>query len=192
LVVRVQTAEARVVRDNDALAQTVARYYFKLLAYKDEFEGARLYTESGFLDTVADQFEGDYKLNFHLAPPLLADRDTETGIMQKKAYGPWMLRAFKLLAKLRFLRGGALDPFNRTTERKRERALISEYEATVEELLNRLGTDNHGAAVEIASLPEQIRGYGHVKERHIDDVKAREAELLTAYRNPSAHADAAD
>ncbi len=192
LVVKVQTAEAQAVRDNDALAQAVARYYFKLLAYKDEFEVARLYTESGFLDTVAGQFEGDYKLNFHLAPPLLADRDLETGIAKKKAYGPWMLRAFKVLAKLRFLRSGALDPFNRTAERKRERALITAYETTVDELLNRLSADNHAAAVEIASLPEQIRGFGHIKERHIDEAKAREAELFTAYRNPSAHADAAD
>ena len=192
LVVQVQTAEARVVRDDDTLARTVARYYFKLLAYKDEFEVARLYTGTTFLETVANQFEGDYKLNFHLAPPLLAERDLETGIASKKAYGPWMLRAFKLLAKLRFLRGGPLDPFNRTAERRRERALITEYEAVIAELLSRLSADNHGTAVEIAGLPEQIRGYGHVKERHIEDVKAREAELLTAYRNPSAHADAAD
>ena len=192
LVVQVQTAEARVVRDDDTLARTVARYYFKLLAYKDEFEVARLYTGTTCLETVANQFEGDYKLNFHLAPPLLAERDLETGIASKKAYGPWMLRAFKLLAKLRFLRGGPLDPFNRTAERRRERALITEYEAVIAELLFRLSADNHGTAVEIAGLPEQIRGYGHVKERHIEDVKAREAELLTAYRNPSAHADAAD
>lgn len=192
LVVQVQTAEARVVHDDDTLARTVARYYFKLLAYKDEFEVARLYTELGFLDTVASQFEGNYKLNFHLAPPILAERDPETGIARKKAYGRWVLIAFKLLAKLRFLRGGPLDPFNRTAERKRERSLITEYETVIDTLLKQLNANNHPVAVEIAGLPEQIRGYGHVKERHIDAVKARETELLTSYRNPATHADAAD
>ena len=192
LVGRIQTAEARVARDDDTLARTVARYYFKLLAYKDEFEVARLYTETGFLDKVAGQFEGDYKLNFHLAPPLMAERDLESGIASKKGYGNWMIKAFKVLAKLRFLRGGPLDPFNRTAERKRERALITEYEAVINELIDRLDANNHATALEIAGLPEQIRGYGHVKERHIEAVKKREAELLHAYRNPSAHADAAD
>jgi len=192
LVVQVQTAEARVVHDDDTLARTVARYYFKLLAYKDEFEVARLYTELGFLDTVASQFEGNYKLNFHLAPPILAERDPETGIARKKAYGRWVLIAFKLLAKLRFLRGGPLDPFNRTAERKRERSLITEYETVIDTLLKQLNANNHPVAVEIAGLPEQIRGYGHVKERHIDAVKARETELLTSYSNPATHADAAD
>ena len=192
LVVQVQTAEARVVHDDDTLARTVARYYFKLLAYKDEFEVARLYTELGFLDTVASQFEGNYKLNFHLAPPILAERDPETGIARKKAYGRWVLIAFKLLAKLRFLRGGPLDPFNRTAERKRERSLITEYETLIDTLLKQLNANNHPVAVEIAGLPEQIRGYGHVKERHIDAVKTRETELLTSYRNPTTHADAAD
>ena len=192
LVVRVQTAEARVVRDSDVLARAVARYYFKLLAYKDEYEVARLYTDGGFLKKVASQFEGDFKLNFHLAPPLLADRDIETGVATKKAYGPWMLSAFRVLAKLRFLRGTALDPFNRTAERKRERQLITEYEATVAELLEKLNAGNHDLAVEIASLPEHIRGYGHVKERHIDDVKAQEPAMLAAFRDPSLRADAAD
>lgn len=192
LVVRVQTAEAKIVRDSDALARAVARYFFKLLAYKDEYEVARLYTDGGFLKKVASQFEGDFKLNFHLAPPLLADRDLETGVAAKKAYGPWMLSAFRVLAKLRFLRGTALDPFNKTAERKRERQLITEYEATISELLNSLNAGNHALAVEIASLPEHIRGYGHVKERHIDDVKAQEPAMLAAFRAPSLRADAAD
>ena len=97
-----------------------------------------------------------------------------------------------MLAKLRFLRGGPLDPFNRTTERKRERSLITEYETVIDTLLKQLNANNHPVAVEIAGLPEQIRGYGHVKERHIDAVKARETELLTSYSNPATHADAAD
>jgi indolepyruvate ferredoxin oxidoreductase len=192
LVVRVQTAEAKALRDNDALARAVARNYFKLLAYKDEYEVARLFTESGFVDRVAAQFEGDYKLNFHLAPPLLAERDLETGIAKKKAYGSWMLRAFRLLAKLRFLRGGRFDPFGRTAERKRERQLISEYETTVDELLNGLNAENHAIAVEIASLPERIRGYGHIKERNIEEAKSREADLRAAFRDPAARVDAAD
>ncbi len=192
LVVRVQTAEARAVRDSDTLAQAVARYYFKLLAYKDEYEVARLYTESGFLQKVAAQFEGDFKLNFHLAPPLLAERDLETGIASKKTYGPWMLNGFRILAKLRFLRGSALDPFNKTAERRRERQLIADYEATIAELLDGLNADNHSLAIDIASVPEHIRGYGHIKERHIDEIKVQEAVLLAAFRDPSLRADAAD
>jgi indolepyruvate ferredoxin oxidoreductase len=193
LVVRVQTREAGAVRDSDALARAVARYYFKLLAYKDEYEVARLYTDTRFLKSVQDRFDGDYKLNFHLAPPLTAERDPDTGHMVKKAYGPRMLTGFRLLAKLKFLRGTAWDPFGRSAERRRERELIAEYEAVIDELLAGLTPANHAVAVEIASIPEHIRGFGHVKERHISDAKSNEAALLTRFRGPDRrHADAAD
>ena len=195
LVARVQAAEAGSAPGGDALARAVARYYFKLLAYKDEYEVARLYTDTRFLESVRERFEGDYRLNFHLAPPLLAKRDLQTGHLRKRAFGPWMQRGFAVLAKLKFLRGTAFDPFGRSEERRRERGLIGEYETLVAELLAGLKADNCGLAVELASIPEHIRGFGHVKQRHIDDAKAKEAKLLATFRDPSAstaRADAAD
>ncbi|MEX2617930.1 MAG: indolepyruvate ferredoxin oxidoreductase family protein [Alphaproteobacteria bacterium] len=192
LVVRVQTAESRIMRDSDALTQAVARYYFKLLAYKDEYEVARLHTDPAFLQSVRDRFTGDYRLNYHLAPPLTAERDPETGHLRKKAYGPWMLQAFRLLAKLKGIRGTAWDPFGRSAERRRERELIIEYEAAIAEILAGLTVANHAIAVEIASVPEHIRGYGHVKDRHIADAKANEAALFARFRDGDGQANAAD
>jgi len=127
-------------------------------------------------------FEGDYRLNFHLAPPLLARADPLTGQVRKIRFGPWMLGVFKVLARLRFLRGTALDVFGRTEERRGERALIGEYERLVDELLGRLGPDNHSLAIELAAVPEEIRGYGHVKARHLEQARARQAELLARFR----------
>jgi indolepyruvate ferredoxin oxidoreductase len=182
LVVRVRAAEATKVAGSDALAAAVARGYFKLLAIKDEYEVARLYAETDFAARVAAQFEGDYKLSFHLAPPLTNKPDPVTGIAPKSTYGSWMMAAFRVLAKLRGLRGGPFDVFARTTHRRLERALIADYEKLVAELLERLAPHNHALAVELASLPETIRGYGHVKERNVAAAKAREAELLAAWR----------
>ena len=173
------------------LAEAVARNYFKLLAYKDEYEVARLYTDGEFQKQLAAQFEGEYQLEFHLAPPLLAKRDPVSGHPKKRRYGPWMLKVFTLLARFKGLRGTALDPFGYSEERKRERALIGEYEQTVERLLTSLDTARHALAMEIATLPEQIRGFGHVKEANLAKAKAREAELLAAYANPQAERAAA-
>ena len=127
-----------------------------------------------------------------LSIELFAPRDPETGELRKMTFGPWMMRAFGLLARLKGLRGTRWDLFGRSDERKRERALIAEYEATVADLLAGLGTENHGLAVEIAQMPEHIRGFGHVKEAKIADAKAREAELLAAFRGPAPQADAAE
>ena len=132
---------------------------------------------------MQQQFDGDSKLKFHLAPPLLAKKDAH-GRLQKQEYGPWVLTAFKWLAKLRFLRGGAFDVFGYTEERKTERALIGEYERTVAKLLAGLDGNRLPLAVQIASVPEHIRGYGHVKEKHLHDAKAREAALLAKWDNP--------
>ena len=159
-----------------ALTEAVARYYFKLLAIKDEYEVARLYAETDFAARVAAQFEGDYKLTFHLAPPVFNKPDPATGEATKSVYGPWMMRAFGVLAKLRRFRGTALDVFGRTAERRMERALIGDYETLVAELLATLAPHNHSLAVELAQVPEQIRGYGHVKERHVAAAKAKEGE----------------
>jgi indolepyruvate ferredoxin oxidoreductase len=171
------------VPGSTALSEAVARYAFKLMAYKDEYEVARLYTSGDFEKRVRDTFDGDFKIHFHLAPPLLARRDSE-GKLRKAEYGSWVFGAFKLLAKLRGLRGSAFDIFGYTAERKHERALIAEYFATVDELLGRLNRENLALAVEIASLPEQIRGYGHVKDKHLAKVQPRRDELLAAWRNP--------
>ena len=182
LVLRVKAAEQRVVPASSALAEAVARYYFKLLAIKDEYEVARLYTGTDFIERVRARFEGDYTLHFHLAPPIVAKPDPTTGEPRKREYGRWMLSAFRVLAKLRRLRGTPLDVFGRSAERKRERALIGEYEALVDEIVTRLAPHNHALAVELASIPEQIRGYGHVKERHLAVAKEKEAALLERFR----------
>jgi indolepyruvate ferredoxin oxidoreductase len=181
-VAKVRTAEGSKLPGKTALTEAVARYYFKLLAIKDEYEVARLYTDADFSRRVAAQFEGDYKLRFHLAPPLSNKPDPATGEPRKTTYGPWMMSAFRVLAKMKGLRGGPFDLFGRTEERRRERQLITDYEALIDELLPRLAPYNHSIAVELASIPEHIRGYGHVKERHLKAAKAREAELVASYR----------
>ena len=183
LVERVRSAESQVAPGITLLTEAVARGYHKLLAYKDEYEVARLYTDSDFLKRVEEQFEGDYKLVFHLAPPALADKDPQTGELQKKAYGPWMLKAMRLLARFRHLRGSRLDPFARSHDRKLDRELIAEYERVIEEIIAKLDANNHETAIELASLPEQIRGFGHVRERHVTHARQRQVELLEDFRS---------
>jgi indolepyruvate ferredoxin oxidoreductase len=186
LVERVRRVESDRLKGASKLAEAVARYHFKLLAIKDEYEVARLHSDPAFRARLAAQFEGidgkDFKLNFHLAPPMLAKPDPATGVAKKMRFGPWMMGAFVVLAKLKFLRGTAFDVFGRTAERKAERALIGEYEALVDELLGRLAADNHAVAVELASLPEEIRGFGHVKDRHLAAVRQKWGELLARFR----------
>ncbi len=185
LVERVKQAESAQAKGFGGLAEAVARYYFKLLAYKDEYEVARLYTDPAFKEKLSSQFEGDYQLHFHLAPPLFAKRDPVTGELRKAEYGSWVLPAFRLLAKLRGLRGTAMDVFGYTQERRMERRLITEYEATIAELIEKLSGGNHALAVKIAAIPEEIRGYGHVKARHLGIAQAKQAELLAALRAPA-------
>ncbi|MCW5626109.1 MAG: indolepyruvate ferredoxin oxidoreductase family protein, partial [Burkholderiales bacterium] len=183
LVDEVRAAEQK-LGSGDALTEAVANYFFKLMAYKDEYEVARLYTTGDFEEKLKAQFDGNYKLRFHLAPPLFSKRDPVTGELQKKEYGAWMWHGFKLLAKLKGLRGSALDIFGYTHERKTERALIGEYEQTIRGLLTRLDRGNVDLATQIAAIPEEIRGFGHVKERHLKAAKEKEAKLLEAFRNP--------
>ena len=190
LVERVRKEEQHKARGLTGLAEAVARYYFKLLAYKDEYEVARLYADPAFMAKLRAQFEGDYTLRFHLAPPLLARRN-DRGELIKREYGSWMMDAFKLLAKLRFLRGTALDVFGYSEERRTERRLIADYERTLEQLLAQLTPDNHGLAVQIASIPEEIRGFGHVKARHLAAARQKEARLLEAWRAPAQAKEAA-
>jgi indolepyruvate ferredoxin oxidoreductase len=183
LVGKAKVAEAARASGKIGLADAVARYLFKLMAYKDEYEVARLYTDGSFLDQVAGAFEGEkLRFEFHLAPPLLARRDKTTGLPRKMSFGPWLLPAFQLLAKLKFLRGTALDPFGRSQERRTERKLIEDYEAMLDEVLASLTPDNHHIAVGLAAIPEKIRGFGHVKQRHVTAAKADEAALLEQFR----------
>jgi indolepyruvate ferredoxin oxidoreductase len=190
LVEKVRKAEAMSAPGSTALTEAVARYAFKLMAYKDEYEVARLYSQPGFWEEVNRTFAGDFKVHFNLAPPLLAKKDAN-GHLTKSEYGPWIRHAFRALRHFKFLRGTALDPFGRTEERRMERQLIEAYFARVDELLSELDAGRLALAVEIASIPEHIRGYGHVKERHLAEAQRREDELLAAWRNPQALARAA-
>jgi len=189
LVERASAAEAR-LGAGTALTDAVARYYFKLLAYKDEYEVARLYADPAFARKVEAMFEGGYRLKFHLAPPIFNRPDPRTGEASKSQFGAWMMIAFRILAKLKGLRGTPLDIFGMSEERKTERRLIVEYETVVAEMLERLDRENLKLAVEIASVPEHIRGFGHVKRRHLGEAKKRETELIAAFRasRPSARA----
>jgi indolepyruvate ferredoxin oxidoreductase len=178
-VEKVRAAEAPL--NSKKLTEAVARYLFKLMAYKDEYEVARLHTDKSFLDKVAAQFEGDYTLNYHLAPPLTAKKN-DKGELQKSQFGPWMLTGFKVLARLKGLRGTALDVFGKTEERQTERALIGEYRASIDEVLATLNPSNLALAADIARIPEEIRGYGHVKERHLHAARPKWAALMSEWR----------
>ncbi|MRV75776.1 indolepyruvate ferredoxin oxidoreductase family protein [Duganella sp. FT92W] len=182
---QVRAAEDKVANGKPLrLTEAVAKYLYKLMAYKDEYEVARLHSDPAFRAKIESMFEGDYQLKFHLAPPLLAKKDKE-GHLIKQQFGPWMMKAFNVLAKFKGLRGTALDVFGYTDERKMERALIGEYQQTVSGLLGKLTADNLAQAVAIASVPENIRGYGHVKERHLKSAKEKEAALLAAFHAPA-------
>src|SRR6185312_4271777 len=185
LVDKVRKAESEKTPGETGLAEAVARYLFKLMAYKDEYEVARLYTDSGFLDRVKKQFDGDLRFEFHLAPPLLAKPDPATGEPQKRSYGPGILRVFRLLKLFRFLRGTPLDPFSYSEDRRTERRLIADYRALIETIVAELKPDNHATAVALASIPEKIRGYGPVKQRHLKAAKAEEAALREQFAAPT-------
>jgi indolepyruvate ferredoxin oxidoreductase len=167
-----------------AFADAVARNLFKLMAYKDEYEVARLHSDESFLKRIADQFEGDFTLNYHLAPPLIARKNAK-GELVKQKFGPSMLRGFKVLAKLRFLRGTFLDVFGYTQERRTERALIGEYMVAIEEVMLGFSSERQALALEIARIPDKIKGYGHVKERHLKVARLQWDGLMLAWRTPA-------
>lgn len=179
LVERVRAAEQPLGKTT--LTETVAKGLFRLMAYKDEYEVARLHAETGFREQVAAQFEGDFKVHYHLAPPLIA-KHNDKGELVKQKFGPWTYQLFRVLARFKGLRGTALDIFGRTEERRTERALIEEYRKTVEELVAGLQAGNHALAVEIAGLPEKIRGYGHVKARNLAATRPQWDALLQQWR----------
>jgi indolepyruvate ferredoxin oxidoreductase len=181
LVEKARSAEAKL--ESTRLTEAVARYAFKLMAYKDEYEVARLYTDGAFMDKIRAQFEGDYTLKFHLAPPAFSRRN-DKGELIKREFGSWMFGAFRLLAALRAVRGTPLDVFGYSAERRMEHALIKEYEATMAMVLGKLSPANLEAAIALASVPEDIRGYGHVKEAHIKRASQKREELLAAFKAP--------
>jgi indolepyruvate ferredoxin oxidoreductase len=183
LVEKARAVEAARAPGKTGLADAVARYLFKLMAYKDEYEVARLYADDAFLRQVNNELGGEnLRLHVHLAPPLLARKDKVSGEPKKMTFGPWIFPLFRLLAKFKFLRGTAFDPFGYSTERRTERALVRDYEALLEEVLAKLDADNHHVAVGLAVIPEKIRGFGHVKLRHLKAAKADEAALLEQFR----------
>jgi indolepyruvate ferredoxin oxidoreductase len=186
-VAEVCAAEESRTPGRAGLAEAVARNLFKLMAYKDEYEVARLYADGAFARQVETAFEpGPLRFEFHFAPPLLARRDKITGEPRKMSFGPWMMKAFGLLRRLKALRGTAFDPFGYTAERRTERKLIADYEAVLSEVLGKLDADNHPLAVGLAVIPEKIRGFGHVKLRNLETAKADEAALLEQFRSGAA------
>jgi indolepyruvate ferredoxin oxidoreductase len=185
LVARAREAERVTASGCDALTEAVARYYFKLLAIKDEYEVGRLYSDGSFTKQLAAAFENAPRLEFHLAPPLLGRKNAQ-GEPVKTSFGPWMMGLFRLLAKLKWLRGTAFDIFGYTKDRRVERKLIGDYESLMGEVLQNLSADNHAIAVALALIPEKSRGFGHVKMRHLEAAKAEEQMLLEQFRTPPA------
>jgi indolepyruvate ferredoxin oxidoreductase len=182
-VEKVKAAEAEKAPSKSGLADAVARYLFKLMAYKDEYEVARLYTDPSFERQVRNELGGEHlHYHVHLAPPLLARTDPQTGVPRKMTFGPWIFSAFGLLAKFKFLRGTPLDPFGHTAERQTERTLIRDYETLLGEVLERLTPENHHLAVGLAAIPEKIRGFGHIKMRNLKIAKADETALREQFR----------
>ncbi len=186
---KVRATESAQLGDSSRLTETVARVLARLMAYKDEFEVARLYTSGDFVRRLRREFDGDVKLRFHMAPPLISRRN-DKGELIKRAFGGWMFRVFGWMTRFKALRKTPLNIFGYSAERRMERALIGEYRALVTRVLGRLSADNAEQAVELLRLYEDIKGYGHVKERNCRTIKAQEAELLAAYENPQASATA--
>ncbi len=191
LVDRARRAEEANAPGMSGFAEGVARYYYKLLAYKDEYEVARLFSAPEFRKQLEQQFEGDYRLAFHMAPPMLPRKDNVTGLPKKTTFGGWMERGLSLLVKLKFFRGTPLDPFGYSRDRILDRELIRQYEMIMNEVIPNLSDDNHRLAVELASYPEFIRGYGHVKRRHVDETREKVDELMSAFRQPESTPSAA-
>jgi indolepyruvate ferredoxin oxidoreductase len=187
-IAEVRAAENTVRPGAQALTEAAARSLFQLMAYKDEYEVARLYSDCSFAAALAEQFEGSPRLRFHLAPPLLARRDPETGETRKSTYGPWLMTGLRVLARLKWLRGTVFDPFGWSNERRAERRWIEDYLAVLAELRRGLTGDTYEVALEIAALPQRIRGFGHVKARNAAEARARLEDLLSQLRQPEPEA----
>ena len=190
LVQRVRLAETPLSGNTD-LSDAVARSYYKLLAVKDEYEVARLFTDGNFTDRLQKQFEGNYSREFHLAPPILSSIDPATGRPKKKTYGPWMMTAFKVLAGLKGLRGSVLDPFRNSDDRRLDRRMIDDFESDIDFLLSGLKAGNLDAAIALATLPQSVRGFGPVREQAAEKAEKKRHEIKQAFETAPDQADAA-
>ena len=186
LVADVAERETAIMPGSTALTEAVARSYYMLLAYKDEYEVARLYTDTDFLQSIREEFEGDFRITFHMAPPIFSSIDPNNGRPRKRSFGPWMLSALKMLKQFKWLRGTRFDPFGYSAERRAERALIGEYEQTVGQILAHLEPASLKSAVDLAAWPDMVRGFGPVKEASINDMHAARAKLYKMFKNASA------
>jgi indolepyruvate ferredoxin oxidoreductase len=191
LVKEVIAGEQKLEAKDQSLSQMVAEYYFKLMAYKDEYEVARLHSGKVLQETLKETFDGDFKLAFHLAPPVLGGRDPDTGRYPKRVFGGWMMHVFTVLATFKFLRGTVLDPFGYASHRRQERELIADYATTIRKLLPDLTIDNYDVAVAIAELPKKVRGYDTVKEASVIQVQDQERQLLAEFYDPVLAGDSA-
>jgi indolepyruvate ferredoxin oxidoreductase len=183
---RVVTAENAKVTGQSGLSEAAARYLYKLMAYKDEYEVARLHTDPAFLAQLDATFKHGYTVKYNLAPPTISKKDPVTGHLIKQQFGPWMRTAFGWMKKFKGLRGGGLDFFGKTEERHQERQMIEDYIKELDGICAALSPVNHAAAVALASVPDEVRGYGHVKEKSIAEAKALREQRTQAFRNPQA------
>jgi indolepyruvate ferredoxin oxidoreductase len=181
---RVVTAENAKVTGQSGLSEAAARYLYKLMAYKDEYEVARLHTDPAFLAQLEATFKHGYTVKYNLAPPTISKKDPVTGHLIKQQFGPWMRTAFGWMKKFKGLRGGGLDFFGKTDERRQERQMIEDYIRELDGICAALSPVNHAAAVALASVPDEVRGYGHVKEKSIVEAKALREQRAEAFRNP--------
>lgn len=176
-LVQFRAVEAEKLNGSTSLTEAAARSLFKLMAYKDEYEVARLWSDPKQLQKITNRFDGDIKLKAHLAPPLFARKNPATGTLQKEEFGPWVFKAYGVLRRMKRLRGTWADPFGYTAERRKERALVRDFEALMEDVIARLSKENAAAAEDLLSLPMRIRGYGHIKEKAIREYETAVAEL---------------
>lgn len=179
---QIHKAERKIQNDRTPLTEAAARSLFKLMAYKDEYEVARLYTDGTFLSALHEHFEGNLKLTFHMAPPFLGRRNPETGQLEKSTFGSWVFLVMRLLAQMRRLRGSRLDLFGYTEERRMQRQLIADFKTLLSDISASLSAKNIGTAVKLASLPLSIRGYGHVLERNVKEVQQQQEQLMNLFR----------
>ena len=185
LVLLAETAERELSSVSGPFTEAVARFFYKLMAYKDEYEVARLYTDGRFEAEVRNTFEGDYRLQFHLAPPLFARRDPVSGELKKRSYGPWMMQAFRLLARLKGLRGTPFDLFGYQADRRIERALVDDYETLVRQLTSELTAVNLADAVAQARFPDAVRGFGHIKGRSLEALEGEKTIPVVDQNSPA-------
>jgi len=175
----------------DGVAELAANYLFKLMAYKDEYEVARLHSDGVFKKKISEMFEGDYKIKYHLAPPLFSRKDPDTGHLKKAEYGSWMSLVFRSLSRLKFLRGTRFDIFGYTAERRMERQLIKDYIEIIDKIVESAEVINADVARELLALPDEIRGFGQVKEANVTAVKVKWDALVSRLTEPQSQRIAA-